>query len=88
MTNAAAPGRRTFVLVHGTSHGGWVWRRVADMLQARGHKVYTPTLTGLADRSHLMSAAVNLDTHIADVVNLINGKASRMSACSGIRQAG
>jgi alpha-beta hydrolase superfamily lysophospholipase len=41
------------------------------MLQARGHKVYTPTLTGLADRSHLMSAAINLDTHIADVVNLI-----------------
>jgi alpha-beta hydrolase superfamily lysophospholipase len=41
------------------------------MLQVRGHKVYTPTLTGLADRSHLMSAAINLDTHIADVVNLI-----------------
>jgi alpha-beta hydrolase superfamily lysophospholipase len=71
MTNAAGPGPRTFVLVHGTSHGGWVWRRVADMLQARGHKVYTPTLTGLADRSHLMSGAINLDTHIADVVNLI-----------------
>jgi alpha-beta hydrolase superfamily lysophospholipase len=71
MTNASVPGRRTFVLVHGTSHGGWVWRRVADMLQVRGHKVYTPTLTGLADRSHLMSAAINLDTHIADVVNLI-----------------
>jgi alpha-beta hydrolase superfamily lysophospholipase len=71
MTNVSAPGRRTFVLVHGTSHGGWVWRRVADMLQARGHKVYTPTLTGLADRSHLISAAINLDTHIADVVNLI-----------------
>jgi alpha-beta hydrolase superfamily lysophospholipase len=71
MTNASAPVRRTFVLVHGTSHGGWVWRRVADMLQACGHKVYTPTLTGLADRSHLMSAAINLDTHIADVVNLI-----------------
>jgi alpha-beta hydrolase superfamily lysophospholipase len=68
--SAAAP-RRTFVLVHGTSHGGWAWRRVADRLQARGHKVYTPTLTGLADRSHLMSAAISLDTHIFDVVNLI-----------------
>jgi alpha-beta hydrolase superfamily lysophospholipase len=63
--------RRTFVLVHGTSHGGWAWRRVADLLQAQGHKVYTPTLTGLADRSHLMSAAISLDTHILDVVNLI-----------------
>ena len=39
--------------------------------KTRGHKVYTPTLTGLADRSHLMSGAINLDTHIADVVNLI-----------------
>jgi hypothetical protein len=67
----AAVPRRTFVLVHGTSHGGWAWRRVADLLQARGHKVYTPTLTGLADRSHLMSGAINLDTHIFDVVNLI-----------------
>lgn len=68
--SAAAP-RRTFVLVHGTSHGGWAWRGVADLLQARGYKVYTPTLTGLADRSHLMSSAINLDTHIFDVVNLI-----------------
>jgi alpha-beta hydrolase superfamily lysophospholipase len=72
MTKVPAAGpRRTFVLVHGTSHGGWAWRRVADLLQARGHKVYTPTLTGLADRSHLMSGAINLDTHIFDVVNLI-----------------
>jgi len=63
--------RHTFVLVHGTSSGGWCWRRVADLLQARGHKVYTPTLTGLADRSHLMSKDITLDTHILDVVNLI-----------------
>ena len=65
------PSRRTFVLVHGTSSGGWCWRRVADLLQARGHKVFTPTLTGLADRSHLMSKDITLDTHILDVVNLI-----------------
>jgi pimeloyl-ACP methyl ester carboxylesterase len=62
---------RTFVLVHGTNYGGWVWRRVGDMLQARGHKVYTPTLTGLADRSHLLSADITLETHILDVLNLI-----------------
>lgn len=65
-----AGSRHTFVLVHGAWHGGWCWRRVADDLQARGHKVFTPTLTGLADRSHLMSASINLDTHIADIVNL------------------
>lgn len=61
---------RTFVLVHGAWHGGWCWRRVADRLQEHGHKVYTPTLTGLADRSHLMSRMITLDTHIADIVNL------------------
>ena len=61
----------TFVLVHGAWHGGWCWRRVADRLESRGHKVFTPTLTGLGERSHLMSRAVDLDMHIADVVNVI-----------------
>ena len=60
----------TFVLVHGAWHGGWCWRRVADILRARGHAVFTPTLAGLADKSHLMSASINLDTHIDDIVNL------------------
>jgi len=67
---AQAGARKTFVLVHGAWHGGWCWRRVADLLEAKGHKVYTPTLTGLADRSHLLSKDVVLDTHIADIVNL------------------
>jgi pimeloyl-ACP methyl ester carboxylesterase len=62
--------RKTFVLVHGAWHGGWCWRRVADLLQAKGHKVYTPTLTGVGERSHLMSKDITLDTHIADIVNL------------------
>ncbi len=66
----AENGKRAFVLVHGAWHGGWCWRRVADRLQAAGHRVFTPTLTGLADRSHLMSATLNLDTHIADVTGL------------------
>jgi pimeloyl-ACP methyl ester carboxylesterase len=60
-----------FVLVHGACHGGWCWNRVRRALQAQGHEVFTPTLTGLADRSHLLSRAINLDTHIDDVVNLI-----------------
>jgi pimeloyl-ACP methyl ester carboxylesterase len=61
---------KTFVLVHGAWHGGWCWRRVADLLQANGHKAFTPTLTGLGERSHLLSKDVNLDTHIADIVNV------------------
>jgi pimeloyl-ACP methyl ester carboxylesterase len=63
--------RKTFVLVHGSSAGGWCWRRVADLLEARGHKVYAPTLTGLGERSHLMSGLITLDTHITDIVNVI-----------------
>jgi pimeloyl-ACP methyl ester carboxylesterase len=61
----------TFVLVHGAWHGSWCWKRVRKALQAGGHDVFTPTLTGLAERSHLLSPQVNLDTHIEDVVGLI-----------------
>ena len=62
---------KTFVLVHGTWHGGWCWRRVADALERKGHKVYAESLTGLGDRSHLLTKDVNLTTHVNDVVNLI-----------------
>jgi pimeloyl-ACP methyl ester carboxylesterase len=62
---------KAFVLVHGAWHGGWCWRRVADVLEKQGHKVFTPTLTGLADRSHLLAPGVGLDTHVTDVVNLL-----------------
>ncbi len=62
---------RNFVLVHGTSHGGWCWVRVADRLRAHGHRVFTPTLTGVGERSHLMSTQIDLDTHITDVANVI-----------------
>jgi len=59
----------SFVLVHGAWHGAWCWRRVAALLASDGHDVSTPTLTGLAERSHLLSPAINLDTHILDIVN-------------------
>jgi pimeloyl-ACP methyl ester carboxylesterase len=61
----------TFVLVHGAWHGGWCWRRVARLLARNGHEVFTPTLTGLAERSHLLTPDIDLDTHILDVVNEI-----------------
>ena len=67
---ATADGKKvTYVLVHGGGHGGWCWERVATPLRAQGHRVYTPTLTGLGERSHLLSPDINLDTHITDVVN-------------------
>jgi pimeloyl-ACP methyl ester carboxylesterase len=61
----------TFVLVHGAWHGAWCWRRVARMLAHNGHEAFTPTLTGLCERSHLLTPSVDLDTHILDVVNEI-----------------
>jgi pimeloyl-ACP methyl ester carboxylesterase len=64
----------TFVLVHGAWHGGWCWRRVVDALQAQGHRVFAPTLTGVGERVHLMSSLITLETHIADVANLIEAE--------------
>jgi len=61
----------TFVLVHGAWHGGWCWRRVADRLRRDGHAVFTPTLTGLGERAHLLAPGIDLATHAADVVNLL-----------------
>lgn len=61
----------TFVLVHGAWHGGWCWQRVRRSLQDKHHDVFTPTLTGVAERSHLISPQVTLETHVTDVVNLI-----------------
>lgn len=61
----------TFVLIHGAWHGGWCWARVAPLLRAAGHAVYAPTLTGLGERSHLLTPAVNLDTHARDVANVL-----------------
>jgi pimeloyl-ACP methyl ester carboxylesterase len=63
--------QKTFVLVHGAYHGGWCWRRVSDLLEKKGHKVFPVTLTGCGERSHLISKDTNLDVHITDLVNLI-----------------
>jgi pimeloyl-ACP methyl ester carboxylesterase len=59
------------VLVHGTWGGGWQWGAVAVRLRARGHRVFTPTLTGLGEREHLVTRTTGLDTHIDDIANVI-----------------
>lgn len=61
----------TYVLVHGGGHGGWCYQRVAKLLRAAGHDVYTPTLTGLGERSHLVSSRVDLETQITDIVSVL-----------------
>jgi len=61
----------TFVLVHGAWHGGWCYTHVRTALQQQGHSVFTPTLTGVGERSHLMSRSINLSTHVEDIVNVL-----------------
>lgn len=63
-----------FVLVHGGWHGGWSWVRVARLLRARGHEVWTPTLTGLGERAHLLSADLTLETGIQDVAGVLEAE--------------
>lgn len=62
---------KTYVLVHGGGHGGWCYQPMARIMRAKGQEVYTPTLTGLAEREHLLSPAVDLDTHIMDIVKVL-----------------
>jgi len=63
-----------YVLVHGAWHGAWCWRRVVDLLQAQGHRVHALTLTGVGERSHLLSPDIHLSTHIQDVVAAIEAE--------------
>jgi pimeloyl-ACP methyl ester carboxylesterase len=61
----------TYVLVHGAWHGGWCWRSVKRGLQDSGSDVYTPTLTALGERAHLASPGIGLETHIRDVLGVL-----------------
>jgi pimeloyl-ACP methyl ester carboxylesterase len=60
--------KKTFVLVHGAWHGGWVWQGVMSLLRSLGHRGTAPTLTGLGERKHLATSNVDLETHVEDVV--------------------
>ena len=62
----------TYVLVHGGGHGGWCYQRVARLLRSSGHDVYTPTLSGLGERSNLLSPDIDLDLHVRDVVAVLH----------------
>lgn len=62
----------SFVLVHGAWHGGWCWAKTQDALRRQGHQVHTPTLTGLGERSHLLSSDISPTTHVTDIQNVLN----------------
>lgn len=64
----------TYVLIHDAWHGGWSWQKVVPLLRTAGHDVYAPTLTGLGERAHLIDRKTSLDTHVQDVVGLIEFK--------------
>jgi pimeloyl-ACP methyl ester carboxylesterase len=62
----------TYVLVHGGGHGGWCYQRVARRLRSAGHEVYTPTLSGLGERAHLLHPGTDLNTHIDDITSVLH----------------
>lgn len=67
-----------FVLVHGAWHGGWCWKKVAPLLRKAGADVFTPTLSGLGQHSHLADyldpQVINLDLHQKDIVGLLESE--------------
>lgn len=64
--------KATYVLVHGAWQGASTWDAVVDRLRARDHRVHTPTLTGLGERSHQLTPDVDLETHIEDVLTCLS----------------
>ncbi len=61
----------TFVLMHGGGMGGWTWKFCREILESKGHKVYTPTFTGFGEREHLISRSAGNETHVLDIVNVL-----------------
>lgn len=68
--DSADSHRLTYVLVHGAYHGGWCWARVAEGLRAEGHRVFTPTMTGMGERAHLLAIRPDLETWIEDIAQV------------------
>ena len=62
---------KTFLLCHGAWGGGFAWRQMPVLMQAAGHRLLTPSYTGLGERSHLANPSIDLDTHIEDILSVI-----------------
>ena len=80
--------RSPIILVAGACLGGWAWRDVASRLRERGHDVYPATLTGLGERVHLARPEVDVETHIEDVVKLLDYEDLRDAVLVGHSYAG
>ena len=62
----------TFVIAHGAWSAGWGWKKMRPLMRAAGHELFTPSYTGIGERSHLAQPDIDLDTHITDVLNLLH----------------
>jgi pimeloyl-ACP methyl ester carboxylesterase len=61
----------TILIIHGAWSAGWAWKKMRPLLRERGHEVFTPTCTGLGERAHQSGPQVGLDTHIADMLAVL-----------------
>ena len=61
----------TFVVCHGAWSAGWAWKKLHPLMHAAGHRLVTPSYTGLGERVHLANPSIDLETHIADILNVI-----------------
>ena len=61
----------TFLVAHGAWSAGWAWKKMRPLLRERGHELFTPSHTGLGERSHLAHKDIDLETHIADIVGVL-----------------
>jgi pimeloyl-ACP methyl ester carboxylesterase len=62
---------KTFLVCHGAWSGGWAWKKMHPLMRAAGHRLVTPTYTGLGEREHLAGPSIDLETHIQDILNVI-----------------
>ena len=67
----SAPLPKTFLVCHGAWSAGWAWKKMHPLMQAAGHRLVTPTYTGLGERAHLANASIDLNSHIEDMLNVI-----------------
>src|SRR5258708_20705214 len=61
----------TFLVCHGAWSAGWAWKKMHPLMAAAGHRLIAPTYTGLGERAHLANPAIDLETHIQDILNVI-----------------
>ena len=78
----------TYLICHGAWSGGWSWKKMRRLLSAAGHEVVTPTYTGLGERAHLAHAMVDLETHIQDVLSVVEYEDSATSSSSATAMGG